>query len=647
MKHLSLLPSEILDLIVSNILNDVKKYHCLHVCRNWYRALRPSLYRNIHLTSRRQLVQFLKCIKQSEDLYIYVRHLYIQDDVGLSQNEIEALPCLFPLLETLYFDPKLWKYQHPYHAAKNKWKRIKTLPPFDCYPLSYPLLHEFGYALEDLSLTGGIVNPLHRTKAPGKGMSALLDLFTLTPRLKRLTMHGRDPLNATSRQAAERTELTLNDITLLHSLLPHLGHLKLIDFALSIMQFEQTPIIVPASSMRKLDIENSCLTHYIWIESIAELYPNLTDLNLNSIWDPSYKQTLTWRDMGPIQEGFHRIATHCSSLGSVNLGQLESILRTTTESKFFDSLSKVTSGLVALDNTCLDRNISGKSATTSFTTFMACTNPEKTKVLRVQLWRDLGKLENAMKVIGLCTRLTELELNCGRYSYSWNYGCDVEVIANYCPRLEKLNLTMARLTSSKKEEGAATPVSNIKSICLNQIHFTTEAINVLSRCCPQLEYLELTKCVKDKDASAHQILLSLPHQHLKTLKIDHIYLRPSQYVQKCNIDAAMLAVNYSDRNQHDVQRNSPSLNTRWYHLCCQKSKTNATKHVRQLRRLGYLKSEKVKNYIMKYKDWDYLEENSIRGTYRAFNFWDSDIPYGYVQIDCKRVDTLIFNKVTL
>ncbi|KAI7908017.1 uncharacterized protein BX663DRAFT_492731 [Cokeromyces recurvatus] len=653
--YLSLLPSEILDLIVSNILNDNKKYQCLHVCKNWYRALRPSLYRNVVLTSRRQFIQFLNCIQQSEEIHLYIRHLYMKDNVGLSQNEIESLPYLFPLLESLYFNPKLWRYQHnvsSYHVIKkNTWKRMKALPPLDCIQTSYPLLSEYGFGLEELILKGNIVNPMHRTKCSTKGAttSALLHLLTLTPHLKRLTMYGRDHFNLiTSRQANERTEFTLDDIIHLHALLPSLVQLTLIDVVLTI---SSSPLDqIPANQrMRKLDINHSSLAHSTWIESIAKLYPHIVDLNLNVKWDPAYKQTCTWRDIESIQEGFHRIATECRSLESVNLGQLESVLKITTESKFFDSLSRVTSsGLVELNNICLDRNMYGKLASNSFATFMACTSPIKTRTLGVQLWRDLGNIENVMKTIGTCHRLTELELSCGRYCYSWNYGCDIDTIVKYCPQLERLSLSIARLGYSKRDEGDGTiTVSNIKSIYLNQIHFTTEAMHAIAKYCPQLEYFELIHCVKDKDSLANKIHIALPYQHLKTLKLEHVYLRPSPYVEKCNIDAALLAVNYSNRNEHDWKRQSKRLCTRWYHLCCQRNKSTTTKHVRQLRRLDYIKSEKVKNYVMKYEDWDHLEENSIRRTYREFDYWDSDIPYGFVQIECKYVDNLIFNEVIL
>ncbi|KAG1091284.1 hypothetical protein G6F42_019471 [Rhizopus arrhizus] len=66
-----------------------------------------------------------------------------------------------------------------------------------------------------------------------------------------------------------------------------------------------------------------------------------------------------------------------------------------------------------------------------------------------------------------------------------------------------------------------------------------------------------------------------------------------------------------------------------------------------MRRLKFLESLKVQDYIMKDKDWDYLEENSIRGTYREAKYWDSDIPYGYLQVDCRSIDSFVFNRVKL
>lgn len=641
MKSLSLLPSEILDLVASYIfISDNRDYQCLNVCNNWYKSFQPSLYRNIRIKTRRQFNQLLSSIQQNAEISLHVRHLYIQDQVGLSRDEIESLSLLFPLLESLYFNPKLWKYQRTVTGQRISWHRITSLPPLDRYNTTLPLIKSLGSSLQELTLMGGIVNPLQRLQIHEKNRSVLLGLLDFTPQLRSLTLYGRDMLNVKTLRDSQRAEFNLNDIIHLHASLPCLKSLSLIDIAL-LMTTEQVPINAHVPQMRKLHVEGR-LADYHWMGYIAELYPHLTDLNLNVNWDPSYKQTLTWMDIGPIQSNLFKVA-HLGSLQRINLGQIESVLKSSADSKFFEHLSKVTPGLISLDNTCSERNLFGTTASTLFTSFMACTHPDVTEKLKVQLWRDLGDVKNVMQSIGLCTKLTGLELNCGKFSYSWYYGCDIDVILQYCPQLETLGLNMARLTFKSKENNF-NKGSRVKTVRLIQTHFTTDAMNVLADCCPNMDHFELINCVKDRDPLSHKIHINLPYQHLKTLVVQHLYLRPSQYIEKSSIDAALVALKFTDRTKNNLSRNSNQLSQRWYHLYCQKTKNG---HSRHMRRLKFLESLKVQDYNMKDKDWDYLEENSIRGTYREPKYWDSDIPYGYLQIDCQSIDNFIFNRVKL
>lgn len=641
MKSLSLLPSEILDLIASYVfLYNSRDHQCLSVCNSWYTSFQPSLYRNIRIKNRRQLKQLLWSIQRNAEIGLFVRHLYIQDQVGLSRDEMELLPLLFPLLESLYFNPKLWKYQRSTEKA-NTWKRLTYLPPLDRYSTTLPLIQSFGTVLQELTLMGGIVNPLHRMQISEQDTSALLGLLDFTPQLRCLTLHGRDKPNIKTLRDSQQAEFTLHDILHLHASLPCLESLSLLDVALS-MTNEQVPITTtPATQMRRLHVQGQ-LADYRWIGHIAELYPHLTGLDLDMNWDALYKQTLTWMDIGPIQACLFKVA-HLRLLECINLGQIESVFKSSADSKFFDHLSKATPGLVSLDNTCHERNLSGVSASNGFKSFMACTRADVTESLKVQLWRDLGGVQNAMRSIGSCTKLTELELHCGKFSYSWSYGCDIDVILDHCPQLKTLCLNMARLTF-KSKENMYNKGPCVKTIRLLHTHFTTEAMDVLAECCPNLEHLELISCVKDKDALSHKIHLNLPHQHLKTLNVQSLHLRPSQYIEKSSIDTALVAVSLTDRTKYNLSRKSNQLSQRWYHLYCQKSKSG---HSRQMRRLKFLESLKVQDYIMKDKDWDYLEENSIRGTYREAKYWDSDIPYGYLQVDCRSIDSFVFNRVKL
>ncbi|CEP14077.1 hypothetical protein [Parasitella parasitica] len=656
MKSTPCLPNEILDLIASYLFFDnCQDHQCLRTCSSWYKSFQPSLCRRICIKTRRQFSHLVTSIKHNASIGLYVRHLYIQDQVGLSRDQIESLPLLFPLLETLYFNPGLWKYQRRAGRVEEQgmgWhRRLTALPPLDCYNTTLPLIESLGSRLRELVLMGGIVNPLHRMhqNVSTKGKSVLLCLLDSTPRLRSLTLYGRDKQNAQSLQDCSRAEFSLDDMARLHASLPCLASLTLVDVALSkTAKEQQVPITAPAvvPQMRKFHVQQSLLGDFHWIGYVAELYPHLRDLNLDVSWDPLYRQTLTWMDTGPIQAALFKLA-QLQSLQYVSLGQIESVFKPQSScaggSRFYEHLSKVTPGLVSLDNTCSGRSLSGTAASSLFASFMACTHPDITERLKVQLWRDFGGMGAVMPIIGSCRKLTELELHGGNFSYSWRHGCDVDVIVKYCPQLETLTLNATRLMSSPKN-GDVSKGLRVKTIRLIQVHFTTAAFDVLADCCPNLEHLELIDCVKDRDSLAHRIHLSLPHQHLKTLIVQHLHLRPSQYVEKSSIDAAIVALDFSDRARHNLNRNSSQLSQRWYHLYCHKTKKG---RCRQMRRLGFLESRQVQDYSMEDTDWDHLEENSIRGTYREAKYWDSDIPYGYLQVDCKFIDAFVFNRVRL
>ncbi|KAI8641199.1 hypothetical protein BD408DRAFT_219432 [Parasitella parasitica] len=652
MKSTYYLPNEILDLIASYIfVENCQDHQCLNTCGSWYKAFQPSLYRRIRIKSRRQFSQLVASIKHNTRIGLYVRHLYIQDQVGLSGDQVESLPFLFPMLKTLYYNPELWKHQRTARGAEEQsmawYSKLTALPPLDYCKTTLTLIKSFGSSLGELTLMGGLVNPLHRMQldVSAESKSVLLGLLDFTPQLRSLTLYGQDKQNVKSFQDSQGAKFSLKDIIHLHASLPCLDSLTLIDVALSMSAAEeQVPIIVPVMpQMRKFHVQQGLLADYRWIGYVTELYPHLSDLNLDVNWDPSYQQTLTWMDTSRIQATLFKVA-QLRSLQRINLGQIESVLKATfANSKFYEHLSKTTSGLVSLDNTYSGRNLFGIAASNSFASFMACTRPDITECLKVQLWRDFGGMENIMQAIGSCTKLTVLELHCGKFSYSWSRGCDIDVIVKHCPQLETLTLNAARLTFKQKEDNF-NGGSRVKTIRLIQTHFSSESIGVLADCCPNLEHLEMTDCVKDRDSLAHKIHLNLPHQHLKTLVVQHLHLRPSQYVEKSSIDAALVSLTFSDRTKYHLARNSKQLSQRWYHLYCQKTKKGRS---RQMRRLKFLESQKVQDYKMKDKDWDCLEENSIRGTYRETKYWDSDIPYGYLQVDCKSIDAFVFNKVRL
>lgn len=645
MKNSVDIPSELLDLVAFYTLLQHNSSQYSLVCQRFYNSFNRALYTNVDIRSRCQWLKFANTIRNNKILRVYIKKLCLQDNVGLSHQEIESLPLLFPVLEKLYFNPNLWKYQRAKFIHSGPvWHKLLSLPPLDCYSKTIPLLQNYGQFLQSISLSANLVNSLHITKSL-KIISTLTSMFSMTPHLRHVTIYGCNKQKATVLQSTQRTTLSLTDIQRIHALLPMLECLELYDIALSIPSPSSEISLQQFTRLKKFCI-NGAVTHFVWCHFIAKLYPNLTDLHLNVTLVSSLSQGITVLDKEVLKNGLQQIAENCQYLKRVSLGQTSVSLG--IEGQFFTHLSKkLTHHLVLLEEVYMNEmTFYGKKASSLFDSLMYCTSPTITETLRVQLWRDLKNFQYIMRKIGPLAKLTELRLTCGKFSYNWNYGCDINLIATYCPQLKVLELHSARLTSSTLQQEKPS-VSKIEAVRLLRTHFTTESINMLASCCPNLTHLELIECVKDRDLLEQKVCIDFPNHHLSHMHIDKLYLRPNKFVRKSTIDIAFLGTNYRDRNQRHLTRSSSQANdARWYHLYSQRNKKTAGR-TRRLRKLNSYECHTVENHQMKDKDWELLEREFVRGYYRSADFWKNDIPYGYVYISCNYVDSLKFNHVEL
>lgn len=612
-----LLPIEILNKIASYTEN---QYECVKVSRRWLTGFQAYLYQDIHISTRKQLKQFIEAIQGNVHLGRLVKHLDIAYHVGLTRDEFEIVGLYFPLLVSLDFNPKLWKYQRK--TSKKDWKRIAKFPPLNLISLNLQILQYYGHSLTSVILSGGLVNQLHRH-------SQLMPLFQCTPHLKRLKMFGRDKINAMTLPEYAQTRFTLKDILDFHTLLPEIEALELFDVVLA-LQSELKRVTFPL--MRKFQVQGK-FAHSAWTALIAQLYPNIRHLELNVSWDEAYKQTMTFQDLEAVKTGLIQIANTCRHLETVRLVSLGAVVKNAHE-LFYQTISKGKRGLSSIDGVMVSSLMELKHLANAI---LQCCDSENTHTLRLQLWRDLKCIKSIMVPLSQCHQLKELELNCGKFSYAWNYGCDIDTIAAHCPQLMTLKLTMTRLTVSRQRVDA---YSSVETIYLQQVHFTTESMDALSACFPNLKHFNISNCVKDRDDMDQIIPINLRKQTLETLTIEKLYLRPSQYVEKSTIDSALFAIDFADRSMRERHRVGKSDMTRWYHLYHE----NGT---RQLKRLNPSQSNQLQSYKMKEEDWDNLQEGSIRGTYREFQHWESDIPFGYVHITCNLINHLVLNKVSV
>ncbi|KAI7892508.1 uncharacterized protein EV154DRAFT_504661 [Mucor mucedo] len=614
-----MLPTEILSKIASYTEN---RNECSKVCRPWLTGFQPYLYQHIHITSRRQLKQLIQTIHNHVELGRHVKHLNIAYHVGLTRDEFEILDFYFPLLQSLNFNPKLWKYQR--RTDRKDWKRIAKLPPLNLFSLNLHMLQHYGQSLTHLTLAGGLVNQLH-------GQTRLIPLFQFTPHLKHLKMFGRDKFTAITHSQYAQTRFTYNDVLDIHALLPNLEALELLDVVLA-LQSELKRMTFP--KVHQFQVGGK-FAHHAWVALVAQLYPNLRQLELNVSWDETYRRDMAYEDFQAVRVGLVDIATTCRYLETVRLVSLGAVVKDAHQLFYKTLFKSSTKGLSSIDGIMVSSLMELKQLANAI---LQCCDSEHTHTLRLQLWRDLGSVKNMMAPVAQCHRLKELELMCGKFSYAWNYGCDIDAIATYCPQLVVLKLTMTRMTVSKGYKQTA--CASVETIHLNQVHFTTESMNALSNCFPKLKHFNIWNSVKERDNLDQMISINLNNQTLETLSIDKLYLRPSQYVEKSGIDAALFSVEMAHRNMREERRVGKNGGARWYHLYHENGS-------RQLKKLAHTKSQKIQCYQMKESDWDTISEGSIRGTYRKSKHWENDVPFGYVFITCNLISNLALNKVLL
>lgn len=609
-----LIPNEILNLIAFFSCKN-RQYECLYVSHSWLTSFKPCLYHKIQIKSRRHFRQLLDSIQQQDNKAgLYVKELLFDFHVGITRDEFMTLFRAMPLLEKVDFNPKLWKYFPYQQTTTAKWKRIKKLPLLTQASITQPIFQHYSSSLKELSMAASCFDDRDI-------ISFFANSACTTQQLRRLQLY-----------CDYQTEFTLNNLITLHSELPLLEELDLLDFTFVATtsddpeeQLAATNLQQQYKKLNRLYIQGQ-IKHFYWISIISQFYPNLLDLKVNlTVYDGDYQQQEILKD--PIIS----IARDCQFLENIKLNGIDSSLLLS----FYQTLSATRKNKRALKS--IDGISTTSNATKSLSTaILNCCDTKRTHTLKLQLWRDLWSFDTIMHSISnQCQQLKSLELNCGKYAFSWNYGLNLNVIFKHCSQLKELTLSMGKMTVNNSSTQHAT---RLESVTLNQVHFTTRSINYITRCCSNLQQFRILNCIKDRDELQQKISIDLSHQtQLHTLIIQHVYHGPSRFIEKSSIDVALLSVNNTKE-------------TRWYHLNNNLAASNG-KNTRQLKRLNEEQANQVQTYQMSQKDWDHLEEEtSVRGTFREFKYWQSDLPYGHLELVCNsscKVKNLMFNKVKL
>ncbi|KAF7727003.1 hypothetical protein EC973_008116 [Apophysomyces ossiformis] len=606
---------EILELIAT-LLPAKDLYVCLSICRVWHANFQRALYRTIHIRSRRQFKSFCRCLQQRSGSL--VRELILLNRVGITAQELDHLLLFCPFLEmfTLSADGS-WKHLKP--SAIFGWKYLRKLSPL--HPkLASSLPSALACQLTNLTLRGDHARSLHRD-------AALLPLFGSLRKLQALTI-------GEVKDAWACSELPL-DLPIIHQLLPELGYLELWNVGLHSF-LPQNNFGQGAAKLHVLKVM-SHLSDWHWLSYFAHTYPNIRTMVLNLRLKVLLERTMTRAEIVQAQESFLVMAGSYHRLERLSIDIPPKLW---PGRQFMNTLNR--KGRLLKEYHCLHEDWTPQM----LHSISECGASTLSKI-HVSLWKGTHDLLQAVQPLANCRSLESLDLSCGREDFMIHNSCAFDAILNHLPSVKHLTLHMCTLYISQDMGNA----HGLRRLVLEDVRFTTAVLDYVSQWCQEIADLQLDYCMKLRDHLQQEIRIDMPACRFRSIRISYMCLSP-EAKKRCDVDSTIFSLSQLDRSQRQRKNTDPDGQTRWYHM--------AEKHGngwpddddeemirgRYLRGLNSQEIMRVKSFQMELSHWKNLE-SITRETYRTKSNWEMDLPYGYITIRCRSVDTLIFNYVEL
>ncbi|KAL7320585.1 hypothetical protein PS15m_000459 [Mucor circinelloides] len=617
------LPTEILIQIV-NYLTPQEKQNGLIICQDWYNVFRYGLYHSISIKTLNQLEMLLKSLSQSSLICTVpnghlVKHLsiqkktvaclekMIQERLIIPRFLLEQLPDLCPNLELLDFDPETWKFVC-YHSNVSKWNRMRRLPTLASLGANLPILKDLGKGLNSLSIQSNMIVDIST-------QGRLVSILSLVPHISQLTIRGdKEPT----------LNLTLNDLEIIHTLLPSLRKLEIVgdNIQLHTLNSEtetknKVDSFPTAPQVTGLCI-NTRLTPVMWLYYVAHKYPQLKQLTVDVFYDP----VNSMENFEAEKALFLNLVHKCRHLEIIELSC--PVLNHWFNSAFFETLKA---------HQCIQeiKPITRRNGQIKFDAdfnFALEQGKDLLTALEIEQWRLDAKLPCTLQRLRSFTKLAYLELKCDSYHDEY----PINILLDSCPVLETLVLEWGSLV---------TPIQSIwkrrrhplKLLSMTFASFSTNLFDYLSLSCPRIRTISMTKCKQlclINDLSSQTVVeVNLPNHHLDCLVLDGVrldyssasmfYHGLSSYIRLASVQTAQGKI--------------------WHHHVGYKA------HNRTLPMLAPLDEN---DFQITQAYFDKRESSQVIHSSKQFlenlseqkvnNMLKTNLMFGYIRINCKSID---------
>ncbi|OBZ83448.1 hypothetical protein A0J61_08498 [Choanephora cucurbitarum] len=417
----------------------------------------------------------------------------IDQQVYLSQNDLELLSNLCPELEVLDFDVQQWQHLN-IDSNILPWKRLQRCAPIHFCNLNAPFLTAFnGSRLVELTV-------LYHWEE----LDILMTRLNAVPTLTKLTLNVVDDSTGTSPHISQSLQT-------LHTSLPQLKQLSLVcnispcSEALSITTRDSrclSPFKQP-SRLRNLLLHGH-VDSVKWFDFIAMNYPDLESLSLTNLSNSRFGTKWMW------QRALIRMIQKLPLLKSLSLGG-ENISQLFA-SNFALELKKAT---CSIQDVSIDLHAYQAIESCQFLLSVAALGVRQLKHLKLHVWEQLPGWSGATSNLYKCQQLVSLELSLsvgliGQFPYT---SFLIDKFLKYMSCLQDFVLVGADVQvacgrlQERVEDNQKFALRKLK-ICRSKIRSHETTSKFLSYCCPKLKQLVLDECKIERKGKYQKSLFS-------------------------------------------------------------------------------------------------------------------------------------------
>lgn len=627
------LPFEIIEL-VSSSLSTHDLLEAMQVSKSWHSFFHTFLYRHISIQTHERLYRILPAFKSDLLPGHLVRSLDLKN-MSLSTKELLYITEAFPDIDRLDIDWSIWgSLSDDTHYDANA--PISFIHPTQgLSPTMHHLFNHYGSKnLRHLSL-----DTLNHESTD------IWSILALCPHLKTLRL-----LNLNYEHI-----ITLGYIETMHRLCPHLVSLEI-----KCTRADPSPALLPefTESEGPIRLRSTLLTNFslssksgagkwpLWLPYFAVKYPYLEHVSFkhsglgkdgdggyNKLPERAYAMfTHSCRQLKSIR--WNKITIHheqqealfqnklCSSSSSSSYSVFKNLKRIDGYENFNLPGSLVHSPLIQADSVL-------SNLLTSLTIGRPPVNSSTSQIIQA---------------VGQCKNLIHLKIQECYLNPELAY--DMQEILIHCKQLRSLYIKDTHLTTA----AGSIPITShpLKKLILKRSSFTQDVFGCISGYCPDLNHLELLGCFQTDRRD--QVMIELPRQRLKTLKVQG--LRTRNYYTGCRI--RFFSVKTEDRNDwYYMSRYDIS-----YHPVGKKRAFQKYRNMEFARCLDTLDDRDVQELkslvtTQSLKAWDInAVKNNLLHPY-TYNLdqacWDPENIYysGLVKVVCHSVENLSINSLDI